>query len=44
MLWHQRMGNIGETDLRLLHCEGMVEGMSKFSLDFDFYEHCVYGK
>jgi hypothetical protein len=22
----------------------MVEGMSKFSLDFDFCEHCVYGK
>ena len=22
----------------------MVEGMSNFSLDFDFYEHSVYGK
>jgi hypothetical protein len=22
----------------------MVEGMSKLSLDFDFYENCVYGK
>ena len=22
----------------------MVEGMSNSSLDFDFYEHCVYGK
>jgi hypothetical protein len=22
----------------------MVEGTSNFSLDFDFYEHCVYGK
>jgi hypothetical protein len=22
----------------------MVEGMSKFSLDFDFCKHCVYGK
>jgi hypothetical protein len=22
----------------------MVEGMSNFSLDFDFCEHCVYGK
>jgi hypothetical protein len=22
----------------------MVEGMSKYSLDFDFCEHCVYGK
>jgi len=22
----------------------MVECMSNLSLDFDFYEHCVYGK
>jgi len=22
----------------------MVEGMSNFSLDFDFFENCVYGK
>ena len=22
----------------------MVEGMSDFSLDFDFCEHCIYGK
>ena len=22
----------------------MVEGMSNFSLDFDFCEHCLYGK
>jgi transposase InsO family protein len=22
----------------------MVEGMSDFSLDFNFYEHCIYGK
>ena len=22
----------------------MVEGMSNCSLDFDFYEHCLYGK
>ena len=22
----------------------MVEGMSNFFLDFDFYEHCLYGK
>jgi hypothetical protein len=24
--------------------KGMVEGMSNFSLDFDFCEHCLYGK
>jgi hypothetical protein len=44
MLWHQRLGNIREKGLRLLHGKGMVEGMSNYSLDFDFYEHCVYGK
>jgi hypothetical protein len=44
MLWHQRMGNIREKVLRLLHGKGLVEGMFNFSLDFEFCEHCVYGK
>jgi hypothetical protein len=44
MLWHQRLGHIGEKGLRTLHGKGMVEGMSNFTLDFDFYEHCIYGK
>jgi hypothetical protein len=44
MLWHQRLGHIGEKDLRTLHSKGMVEGMSNCSLDFDFCEHCMYGK
>jgi hypothetical protein len=44
MMWHQRLGNIGEKGLRLLHGKGMVEGMSNCSLDFYFCEHCVYGK
>ena len=44
MLWHKRLGHIGEKGLRILHRNGMVEGMSNFSLDFDFYEHCVYVK
>jgi hypothetical protein len=44
MLWHQRLGHIREKVLQLLHDKGMVEGMSNFSLDFDFSEHCVYGK
>jgi hypothetical protein len=44
MMWHQRLGHIGEKGLQLLHGKCMVEGMSNFSLDFDFYEHCVYGK
>ena len=42
--WHQRLGHIGEKGLRLLHGKGMVEGISNSSLDFDFYENCVYGK
>jgi hypothetical protein len=27
MMWHQRLGHIGEKGLRLLHSKGMVEGM-----------------
>jgi hypothetical protein len=30
--------------LRTLHSKGMVEGMSNCTLDFDFCEHCIYGK
>ena len=44
MLWNQSLGHIGEKGLRLLHGKGMVEVMPKFSFDFDFCEHCVYGK
>ena len=44
MLRHQRLGHIGEKGLQILHRNGMVEGMSNFSLDFDFCEHCLYGK
>ena len=44
MLWHQRLGHIGEKGLHILHGNGMVEGMSNSSMDFYFCEHCVYGK
>jgi len=44
MLWHQRLGHIGEKGLRILHGKGMVEGMNNSSLDFDFCDNCVYGK
>jgi hypothetical protein len=44
MMWHQRLGHIGEKGLQLLHDKSMVEGMSNCSLDFDFCEHCLYGK
>jgi len=44
MLWHQRLGNIGEKGIQILHGKGRVEGMSNSSLDFNFCENCVYGK
>jgi hypothetical protein len=44
MLWHQRLGHIGEKGLQTLHSKGMVEGMSNCTLDFDFCEHYIYGK
>jgi hypothetical protein len=44
MLWHQRLGHIGEKGLRTLHGKCMVERMSSCTLDFDFSEHCIYGK
>jgi len=43
MLWHQRLGHIGEKGFQLLHGKSRVEGMPNFSLDFYFYEHCIYG-
>ena len=44
MLWHKRPGHIGEKGLQSLQGKGMVEGMSNCNLDFDFCEHCLYGK
>jgi hypothetical protein len=44
MFWHKKLGHIGEKGFQLLHGKGMVGGMSNFSLDFDCFKHCVYGK
>ena len=44
MPWHQRLGHIENNGLQVLHDNGMVEGMSNFSLDFDLCEHCLYEK
>jgi hypothetical protein len=44
VLWHQRLGNIGEKGLQTLHSKGMVEGMANCTLDLDSCEHCIYGK
>jgi hypothetical protein len=43
MLWHQILGNIRWKGLQILPRKGMVEGMSNFSLDSNFFEHSVYG-
>ena len=44
MLWHKKLGHVGEKDLQSLQGKGMVEGMSNCNLDSDLYEHCLYGK
>jgi len=44
MLWNQRLGHIIENGFQILHGNGMVEGMSNFSLDFDSCKHWLHGK
>jgi hypothetical protein len=44
MLFYQRLGHIGEKGLQTLHSNGMFEGMSNCTLDFDLCQHCIYGK
>ena len=44
MLWHQIFGHIIEKGLQSLEGKGMVEGMTNCTMDFDFCEHCIYGK
>ena len=44
MLWHQRLGHIGDKGLQSLQGKGMVEGMSNYNLDFGLCEHCLYSK
>ena len=44
MLWHQRLGHIGEKGLQSSQGKGMVEGMSNCNSYFYFCEHCLYGK
>ena len=44
VLWHQTLGHIGEKGIQSLQGKGMVEGMSKCNLDFNFCEHCLYVK
>ena len=44
MLWHQRLGHIGEKALRTLKNKNLVDGLNDCNLEFDFCEHCIYGK
>jgi hypothetical protein len=44
MLWHERMGHIGEKILRSKHNKGIVEYFPESDLEVDFCEHCIYGK
>jgi hypothetical protein len=44
MLWHERMGYIGEKGIRVMHKKGMVEGFLECGLEVEFCEHCIYGK
>ena len=36
MLWHKKLGHIGEKGFQLLHSKGMVEGISNSSIDLYF--------
>lgn len=44
MLWHLRLGHIGEKGLRTLKNKNLVNGLNDCNLEFDFCEHCIYGK
>jgi hypothetical protein len=44
MLWHQRLGHIGKKGLRTLKDKNLVEGLFHCNIEFDFCEHCIYGK
>jgi hypothetical protein len=44
MLWHERMGHIGEKILQAMRNKGMVEYFLECNLEVDFCEHCIYGK
>ena len=44
MLWHRRLGHIGEKGLCAMHSKGIVKGLLDCSSEFDFCEHFVYGK
>ena len=44
MLWHERMGHIGEKILLSKNNKGIIEYFPESDLEVDFCEHCIYGK
>ena len=44
MLWHRQLGHISEKGIRSMHSKRIVEDLPDCSFEFDFYEHCIYGK
>ena len=41
-LWHRRLGHMSKKGMEILSCSGYLLGFSFH--DFEFYEHCIYGK
>lgn len=44
MLQHEKLNHIGEKVLRTLKNKNLVDGLNDCNLEFDFCEHCIYGK
>lgn len=44
MLWHQKLGYIGEKEIQALENKNLVDGLNDCALEFDFCGHCIYGK
>lgn len=44
MFKHYRLGHMGEKVLKSLKNKNPVDGLTDYNLEFDFYEHYIYGK
>jgi hypothetical protein len=44
MLWHERMGHIGEKGLLAMNNKVMVKDFLECNLEVEFCEHFIYGK
>jgi hypothetical protein len=43
MLWHQRLGQIGEKGFKTLKNKILIERLNDCNLEFNFCEHYLYG-